>query len=56
MPRRKLRETVHQLKSEIDAGAPLGPEQLGLLSDALAEVESLLESEDEAGLPRRSRS
>ena len=46
MPREKLKDTVKQLKSEIDAGAALGPEQRHVLSDALSEIETLLESED----------
>jgi len=46
MPREKLRDTVKQLKNEIDRGAPLGPDQRNVLSDALSEIETLLESED----------
>ena len=48
MPREKLRDTLKQLKTEIDAGVALGPEQRGVLSDALSEIETLLESEDES--------
>jgi hypothetical protein len=48
MPREKLRDTLKQLKTEIDAGAALGPEQRSVLSDALSEIETLLESEEDA--------
>ncbi len=48
MPRAKLRETIEQLRHEIDSGASLDAGQMDLLSEALEEVEVLLESDDAA--------
>ena len=46
MPRAHLQDTIKQLRLEIDAGAPLGAEQMDALRSALREIETLLESGD----------
>ena len=44
MPREHLRKTVQKLRDEVEAGEPLGPEQMDALRDVLGEVEALLNS------------
>ena len=46
MPRAQLRETIERLRREIDAGESLDAGQMHLLSEALEEIEVLLESDD----------
>ena len=46
LPRAHLQDTIKQLRLEIDAGAPLGAEQMDALRSALREIETLLESGD----------
>jgi hypothetical protein len=48
MPRAHLQATIQRLRHEIDAGAPLGPDQIDALRGVLGEIETLLESGDAA--------
>jgi len=48
VPRTELRETVARLRSEIESGGSPDPHQIQLLSEALDEIDGLLESEDAA--------
>ncbi|NNL86330.1 MAG: DUF4404 family protein [Myxococcales bacterium] len=50
MPTGHLRETIAKLREEIVAGKPVRPDQVDVLHETLAEVETLLEAEEaEAG-------
>ena len=43
MPREKLRETVKQLRNEIETEASLGRDQVHDLGEALSEIEAMLD-------------
>ena len=46
MPREELLDMVQRLRREIDSDAPVGPEQLAHLREALEEIETLLQSQE----------
>ena len=48
MPRAHLQETIRRLRSEIDSGTPLGPEQIDEVRGVLGEIETLLEAREPA--------
>lgn len=46
MPHEQLRESVQELRNQLDSGHPLGAEQLQALSELLNEIQLVLENED----------